>query len=390
MSHIQLETVLQQKKMVVCIGAGGVGKTTFAATIALRAAMLGRKVACLTIDPAKRLGDVLGIHQITGDNEMSVERPAFDGTELHDLSAFLRADCRGSLHVGMLNAKQTFDNVVRDKSSSPARAEKILKNKLYRYVSGSLSGMQEYMALERLCQLQENDAYDFVVLDTPPSDNVIDFFSAPSRMRNALDGPLVRMMRKVYGSGSSPGFDFFGRWAMSVFGVLSKITGASLLDEIMEFVDALSDLFGNFSVRAVQIEQMLSGKDVDVFMVTRPDDASAKETGELQKALETRGFHVDGLVFNQCTLPKVVEAIPESLIEPCRSEFAEVNRTWNIVYEQEQGVISKVVNELSTFSLVCTIPLIPVENNRIDGLIEIWNAIQEVIRTDEPVSPVSG
>lgn len=368
MSRIKLEQKLRHKKMVVCVGAGGVGKTTFAAAIGVSAANQGRKVACLTIDPAKRLGDVLGIHN--GSSELSTAK------SLQNISHLLRADCNcGALYVGMLDAKATFDEVVRKKSSSRERAEKILQNKLYRYVSGSLSGMQEYMALERLCQLQENDNYDFVVLDTPPSDNVIDFFAAPSRMKSALDGPLVRMMRKMYGAGSKPGFDLFGRWAMSVFGVLSKITGASLLDEIMEFVDALSDLFGNFSIRASQIEQMLSGQDVEVLMITRPDFASAKETGDLQGLLETRGFHVDGIIFNQCTFPAVTQDVPTNIQEPCRSELKAINTTWNETNKRERAVIAKVVADNPKLGCVYAVPMIPVDDNRIDGLIEIWQSI---------------
>ena len=362
MNERVLEEKLLGRRMIVCVGPGGVGKTTFAAAAALRASHLGKRVACLTIDPARRLGDVLGV----GDSTDALRNVT---------SLVAEIGGTGELHVGMLDAQSTFDSVVRRKSSSTKRAEKILKNRLYRYVSGSLSGMQEYMALERLCQLQENASYDLIVLDTPPSDNVVDFFSAPSRMRNALDGPLVRMMRKVYGGSHNLGADILGRWAFSVFNVLSKITGATLLDEMIEFVDALSDLFGNFSERAVQIEKMLQGADVEVIMITRPDRASAQETIGLQNVLEHSGFHVDGLVFNQCTWPKMATDFPVELCEPCRSELGDINRDWNHVFEKEQQVISEVMANNKAFGCVCIVPLLPFNQSRLDMLSRVWKSL---------------
>ena len=372
------------KHMIVCVGPGGVGKTTFAAAAALRAAKLGKRVACLTIDPARRLGDVLGLRPAADEGKDDPSRIVTDSASpdaLHNVTSLVQEmGGKGELHVGMLDAQSTFDSVVIRKSSSEARAEKILKNRLYRYVSGSLSGMQEYMALERLCQLQENESYDLIVLDTPPSDNVIDFFSAPSRMRNALDGPLVRMMRKVYGGSHNIGADILGRWALSVFNVLSRITGATLLDEMIEFVDALSDLFGNFSERAFQIEQMLQSEDVEVIMITRPDNASTQETVGLQHILEQSGFHVDGLVFNQCTYPEMQTEFPEQLCEPCRSELRQINQDWNRVFETEQKVVSEAMTNNAALGCICIIPLLPFIPNRLDMLSQVWTSLVPAIK----------
>ncbi len=382
MNGHQLEEKLLTKHMVVCVGPGGVGKTTFAAALAVRAAHMGRRVACLTIDPARRLGDILGFETDGTDDDAEQSKAAMGSDALHDVTSLIASrGGKGTLHVGMLDAQRTFDAVVRKRSSSAERAERILNNRLYRYVSGSLSGLQEYMALERLCQLQENTAYDFIVLDTPPSDNVVDFFAAPTRMREALAGPLVRMMRSVYGGQGAPGLDFLGKWAFGVFNVLSRITGASLLDEIVAFVEALSDLFGTFSERADQIETMLKSTDVEVLMITRPDSASANETADLQGILEKSGFHVDGLVLNQCTYPEITGEIPADVCEPCRSEMAALNRNWNRVYQKEKAVISEVVDNAG-FRCVCLIPLLPFNRNRLDMLFHIWRSLTPIKSPD--------
>ena len=166
-----ISSLLSKRHVVVCVGAGGVGKTTLAAAMAVKAARSGRRVVCLTIDPARRLADSLGV------------TPETQTGTIKDITNILDKDVEpgGSLSFGMLDPKETFARIVEQRTSSPAAASRILNNKLYRYVSGSLSGMQEYMALEQLLTIRNDKDVDLIVLDTPPTSNAIDFFTAPSR-----------------------------------------------------------------------------------------------------------------------------------------------------------------------------------------------------------------
>jgi anion-transporting ArsA/GET3 family ATPase len=349
--------MLRKRRIAVCVGAGGVGKTTLAAAMAVEAARAGRCVVCLTIDPARRLADSLGVRQ---DNPTE---------ELTDVTELLGADVKpgGRLSFGMLNTKQAFAEVVRNRASSPEVVNRILNNKLYRYVSGSLSGLQEYMALEKLCAIRDDPEVELIVLDTPPTSNAIDFFTAPRRMIEALDGKLVRVMRRAY---NRAGFDFLGRWASVVMRTISRITGVELLGEMIDFVDALSDLFGGFSVRARQVESVLLSSEVAFFLITTPDRATLRETREFRHRLFQLGMNVDGVIFNRAHWPKT-SALPDDLDVDRAREISQLNRAWDQAFDQENVLIQRVQQAWEGLRSVAVIPLLPDGATRIDSLNQI-------------------
>lgn len=352
----QIAPMLATRRIIVCVGAGGVGKTTLAASIALRAAREGRRVVCLTIDPARRLADSLGVSSCAG------------GGELADITEVLGDTGKegGRLSFGMLDPVSTFDGFVRKRSSAAARAEKILENKLYRYVSGSLSGMQEYMALEKLCEIADDADIELIVLDTPPTANALDFFTAPTRMTEALDGSLVRLMRRAYGGPGKPGFDLVGRWASAVLRAISRVTGAELLGEMMGFIDALSDLFGSFSTRAEAVREVLKGEDVAFCLVTTPDRSTQREATQFRKKLDGMGLSIDAVLFNRVHWPRVPappRGVPQSVVE--------LNRAWNSAFDSEQALISRVQEAWRGLNSVCLVPLLPGGGSRLEGLTRI-------------------
>lgn len=367
-----LQSIVASKRIVICVGAGGVGKTTIAASIAVGAATSGRRVACLTIDPARRLADSLGIHspkvqdELLDITDMVAADPAYSGNPSQ----------LGTLSVGMLDSQRTFRDFVHQKASTPQKAEKILNNRLYRYVSGSLSGMQEYMALEKLCQLGADDMFDLVILDTPPTSNAIDFFTASTRMKEALDGPLVRAMRKIYGQSSKMGFDLLGRWTVSVLNILSRVTGTVLLDDIMGFVDAISDLFGDFSERASSTESILRGEEVSIVMVTTATKAAVDETRDFRIALEDLGFSVDGVLFNQVRWPRIAQHPPSDLDYLLVDRIAEYNRTWNEAHDEEMDLISHVAEVWQDLQRVYMVPLHPQGAGKIENLTNIGRSMR--------------
>ena len=221
-----------ETRIVVCCGAGGVGKTTTSAALALAAAEAGRTVVVLTIDPARRLAQSLGLTEL--DNEpRRVDVPG----------------ASGELHAMMLDMKRTFDDVVVA-HSTPDRAEQILANPFYQTLSSSFAGTQEYMAMEKLGQLRASDQWDLIIVDTPPSRSALDFLDAPNRMSRFLDGTMIRLLTAPARAGGRAGLRLVGAGFMVFSRIISKVLGGQLLRDISAFVSALDTMFGGFRERA--------------------------------------------------------------------------------------------------------------------------------------------
>lgn len=281
--------LLSQKRVIVTCGAGGVGKTTTAAALALAGARLGKRVLCLTIDPAKRLAQSLGLDRISG------EATRIDPAHFHRAGLSVP----GTLTAMMLDTKRTFDDLVRKRSSSPAQAERLLKNKLYRYVSGSLAGTQEYMAMEKLAEVQDDPAYDLIVLDTPPTTNALDFLSAPERMTEALDSAAIRWFVEAFQGGKSFSLNLLAKGAQAVLKGLGKITGGEFLQDMAEFVAELNDLFGGFRQRAEAVQASLRSPQVAFVIVAAPTPPSLEEATFFSERLAEARMPLGALVVNR-------------------------------------------------------------------------------------------
>ena len=196
-------------------------------------------------------------------------------------------------------------------------------------------------------------------------------------------GPLVRMMRRIYG-GSKSRFDLVGRWSMSVFNILKRVTGAALLDEMMEFVDALSDLFGDFFERAQRFQRVLASDDVAIVMVTTPDEGSIKEALEFEEAIEKEGFYVDGFIFNKCHYPPASEPLPDGIKGSSREKLLLLNSKWNEKARLESELIEDFAKHHRHKGFVCIIPaLVPQRSSspdgrRLDFLDNMWNSMIEI------------
>src|SRR6185295_19020696 len=181
---VSLRTLLETRRVILCVGCGGVGKTTTAAALGLAAAMSGKRTLCLTIDPARRLAESMGLWRMT------TEEQGVDPERLREAGVKIT----GSLTVMMLDTKSTFDDLIARYASSPLVRDRILENKLYRYISTSLAGTQEYMAMEKLYAIKQDPRWDLIVVDTPPTSNALDFLDAPDRMIDALDSAVLRWL----------------------------------------------------------------------------------------------------------------------------------------------------------------------------------------------------
>ena len=270
-------------RIVVTCGSGGVGKTTTAAAMALRAAEAGRRTVVLTIDPARRLAQAMGLTEL--DN---TPRPVKDIDE----------SSGGALHAMMLDMKRTFDDVV-SAHSTPDRAEEIFANPFYQALSSSFAGTQEYMAMEKLSQLAESDEWDLIVVDTPPSRSALDFLDAPERLGRFLDWRMIRLLTaparaggRAYVKVVTVGFSVFSK-------ILSKILGGELLSDVSAFVAALETMFGGFRQRAEHTYELLKAPGTAFVVVAVPEPDALREASFFVARLRDDHMPLAGLVVNR-------------------------------------------------------------------------------------------
>lgn len=307
-----LREVLASHRIIVCVGSGGVGKTTTAASLALYAAIHGKRVLCLTIDPAKRLANSLGLTTMTTE-EQDVPRALFEKQGLA---------LTGSLSAMMLDTKRTFDELVRRTASSPERAARILDNKLYQYISTSLAGTQEYMAMEKLHSVKSDPRYDLIVLDTPPTSNALDFLDAPERLASLVDSAAMRWFVQAFEGAGKFSLNLVGKGAAFLLRGLSKFTGTGFLEQVAEFVAEFNELFGGFRERAEEVGSDLRSPDVAFVIVTSPAPLAVEEAIFFSERLEEAGMRRDAIVVNQVhTLMREPRATTKELEAEARAHL---------------------------------------------------------------------
>ena len=332
---MSLADVLGSHRVVVTVGSGGVGKTTTAAAVAVHAAMEGQKVLCLTIDPARRLANSLGLDEMT-TSEQDVPPALFRKHGLH---------CEGALSAMMLDTKRTFDALVEKYASDDEARDRILNNQIYQYVASSLAGTQEYMAMEKLHEVRKDERWDLVVLDTPPTASALDFLTAPERLIDAIDSPAMRWFLQVFEGAGKEAFGLVGRGATVLLKGIGRITGLAFLEQVAEFVSGINELFGGFKERAEQVSDALRSPEVAFVLVTSPDPLAIEEARFFSDKLEAAGMNREAIIVNQvhATIPEpkttvdaqiaaLREVLPSSLdaadIQPRLTEALRAEREW--------------------------------------------------------------
>ncbi len=270
-------------RIIVCCGSGGVGKTTVAAAVGLRAAERGRHVVVLTVDPARRLAQSMGLSSL--DNTPRPVRGA-------DTAA------GGSLHAMMLDMKRTFDEIV-EAHSDPDRAAQILANPFYQSLSSSFAGTQEYMAMEKLGQLRRADEWDLIVVDTPPSRSALDFLDAPQRLGRFLDGKMIRALTGSAKVGGRAYLKVLNTGFSLITGVLTKVLGAQVLRDVQTFVTALDTMFGGFRERADDTYRLLQTPGTAFLVVAAPEPDALREASYFVERLSRDRMPLAGLVVNR-------------------------------------------------------------------------------------------
>ena len=289
---MSVATLLDGRRVCVCAGAGGVGKTTSSAAIALGMAERGLKVAVLTIDPARRLANSLGLEELGNEaRRVDPERLRAAGVEP-----------RGELWAMMLDPKRTFDGLVDRYAPDAAARDRILANPIYGQLSNAVAGSQEYMAMERLYELHQERRFDLLVLDTPPSRNALDFLEAPERLGRFIDSRALQ----VFLAPSRTGLKVLGRGTGVFMAMLGRVTGADLLRDLSEFFGAFAEMAQGFRERAARVRELLGDPGTTFLVVTSPRRDAIDEALFFRRRLDEAGMPFGGAIVN-----RVLEAPPE-------------------------------------------------------------------------------
>ncbi|MER7947651.1 ArsA family ATPase [Streptomyces sp. NPDC096079] len=283
--RLDLDPLLDDRgtRIIVCCGAGGVGKTTTAAALGVRAAERGRRVVVLTIDPARRLAQSMGIDSL--DNTPR----KVDGIKGSD---------GGELHAMMLDMKRTFDEIV-EAHADPERARAILENPFYQSLSAGFAGTQEYMAMEKLGQLRARDEWDLIVVDTPPSRSALDFLDAPKRLGSFLDGKFIKLLMAPAKVGGRAGMKFLNVGMSMMTGTLGKLLGGQFLKDVQTFVAAMDTMFGGFRTRADATYKLLQAPGTAFLVVATPERDALREAAYFVERLAAEDMPLAGLVLNR-------------------------------------------------------------------------------------------
>jgi anion-transporting ArsA/GET3 family ATPase len=358
--------LLEGRRVCVCAGSGGVGKTTTAAAIAAGMAARGLKVAVLTIDPAKRLADSLGLPEL-GNTERQVDPALFEGAGVETSG--------GELWAMMLDAKQTFDEVIREHAPDAATRDRILANRIYQQLSSALAGSQEYMAMEKLYEIHAEDRFDLLVLDTPPSRNALDFLEAPNRLLQFIEGRALQVFMRPTGLGMK----FFGRGASMMFSVLRRITGVDLLEDLAEFFQAFGGMVGGFRERARKVNQLLADPRTSFLVVCGPQDEPISEAVYFHHKLLEAEMHFGGVIVNKVHYegevakpgPKLVGQLTDLLGDPDLAHRVSANlEDFRGLAKRDRRNIERLALELGAPAVI-DVPYLDDDVHDLAGLLEV-------------------
>jgi anion-transporting ArsA/GET3 family ATPase len=292
--HVPLQQRLKGKRVCVCVGAGGVGKTTLSAALALGLAARGQKVAVVSIDPARRLASALGLRELSNEPHR-IDPRALTDPALRAVCPCPEVECKGELWAMMLDSKSTFDGLIERLAPDERARDEILSNRIYRELSSAVAGSQEFTAVAKLFELDREGGFDMIVLDTPPSRDALDFLDAPDRLTRFLEGRALRVL--LSSGGIARGF--LGRGTGLMFSVFARVTGVNLLGELSGFFGSLAGLIDGFRERARGVEQLLRDPTTSFLLVTSPEHEPAREAVFFHARLAEAKMGFGGLIVNR-------------------------------------------------------------------------------------------
>jgi anion-transporting ArsA/GET3 family ATPase len=358
--------ILEGKDICICAGSGGVGKTTTSAAIAAGMAARGLKVCVLTIDPAKRLADSLGMREL-GNEAERVDPELFErqGVEI-----------KGELWAMMLDAKATFDELVARQAPDEESRDRVLENRIYQQISNALAGSQEYMAMEKLFELHTEGRFDLLVLDTPPTRNALDFLDAPRRLTQFIEGRSLRVFMRPTGLAARVA----GRGASAALSVLKRIVGFDLIADLAEFFNAFSGMVDGFQARARRVNGLLADERTCFLVVCGPQGEPVDEAVYFHRKLVEAKLPFGGVIVNKVHYPAerlrgdavdLRAALAESLGDgDLAQRVADNFADYQALAERDARNIERLTQELRTRAVI-RVPYLDEDVHDLGGLAEI-------------------
>ena len=344
---MSVSELLDGKAVCICAGAGGVGKTTTSAAIAVGMARQGLKVAVLTIDPARRLADSLGLPEL-GNEERRVE-----------------LDAPGELWAMMLDAKSTFDEIVEKHAPDVRTRDAVLSNRIYKELSTAVAGSQEYMAMEKLHEIHAEGRYDLLVLDTPPSRNALDFLDAPDRLSKFIDSRSLQFFLAP----SRTGLKIFSRGTGMLFSILKRLTGVDLLQDLSDFFSSFGSMAEGFRERAKAVKALLGEERTTFLLVTSPAHEAIAEAKFFRDKLEEAGMPFGGVVVNRMHTETDGDDgdVPEGLGEDLTRRLRENYEDFHVLAERDRRSVERLAGDIGDRPLI-VVPYLDDDVHDLEGL----------------------
>ena len=356
---------LRERRVCVCGGSGGVGKTTIAAAIAMGMAAAGGRVAVVTIDPARRLANSLGLEEL-GNEPRLVDPALFEAAGV---------EMEGELWAMMLDPKRTFDEVIARLAPDPRTRDEILANRIYRELSNAVAGSQEYTAMSKLYDLHREGDFDLLVLDTPPSRNALDFLDAPDRLTQFLEGRALHVFLRPGGLAGR----VVGRGTGVVFSVLKRLTGVDLLEDLSVFFRSLSGLLDGFRERARQVDALLSDPGTLFLLVTSPEREPIDEAIYFWRKLKAARMPFGGVIVNRVHHDEAPDAEPEEVAGALADELgarlaervAANLRDYQVLARRDTENIAHLARRLDDEGRLALVPYLDEDVHDVGGLARV-------------------
>jgi anion-transporting ArsA/GET3 family ATPase len=351
-----MNSLLSSAKVIVCVGSGGVGKTTVASALAYQAARSGRKVLVLTVDPSRRLKSTMGL-----DDKEESQIKLDSGT--------------GQLWAAIINPKQVFDDFVLRFAKDDESLKKILNNRLYIQLSTTLSGSQEFTALEKLYTSFESQKYDLIVLDTPPTQHAIDFLEAPQKLAAMFNEKITKWFRDP--SSAKPGImgRIFQQGTQQVLKVLEKLTGSEFISELADFFSRIQKKQKDLEARVVGAHQLLVDPNTHFVLVTSFDEAKLKEAQYFSKEIRRGGYQLSTIFINRA-YPKGVDLSYSPIQKNQVTQLYEKYQTW---LRDKQALYQEFSIQMSRDGRVIQLPELLENVSNLDGVEEMANTIRDLL-----------